>query len=201
MIGVILAGGLGTRLRPLTEHQNKHLLLVAGRAMLSYPLALLADATADYLEAQATAGADVVKIFDSWADGLPDPLFDRMVIAPTRRIVERLCERGVTAPVIGFPKGSGAQMVCYADETGVSALVLDHGTDTRWALSALPQDLPVQGQLDPAVLLAGGDALDAEITRLREAWAGRAHIFNLGHGINLETPPEHVSRLVERVRG
>jgi uroporphyrinogen decarboxylase len=162
---------------------------------------LLADASAAYLTDQVRAGADVVKIFDSWADGLPDPLFDRVVIRPTRRIIERLRADGVSAPVIGFPKGSGPQMVRYAEQTGVNCLSLDHGVDTQWAASALPKTLPVQGQLDPAVLHAGGAALDSEIDRLLSAWAGRPYVFNLGHGIHLDTPPENVTRLIERVRG
>lgn len=161
---------------------------------------LLADASADYLADQVGAGADAVKIFDSWADGLPDPLFDRVVIRPTKRIIDRLRSQGVTAPVIGFPRGAGPQVVRYAEETGIDGLAIDHGMDTRWAASALPKTLPVQGQLDPAVLKAGGAQLDSEIDRLLSAWAGRPYVFNLGHGIHLETPPDHVTQLVERVR-
>ena len=161
---------------------------------------LLADASADYLADQIAAGADTVKIFDSWAEGLPDPLFDRVVIRPTKRIVDRLRNQGVTAPVIGFPRGAGPQAIRYARETGVTALALDHGMDTGWATAALPKSLPVQGQLDPAVLRAGGTQLDDEVDRLLSAWSGRPYVFNLGHGIHLETPPDHVSQLVERVR-
>ena len=161
---------------------------------------LLADASTAYLADQVRAGADVVKVFDSWADGLPDPLFDRVVIRPTRRIVEGLRAEGIKAPVIGFPKGSGPQMVRYAEQTGVDCLSLDHGVDTTWAAANLPTGLPVQGQLDPAVLHAGGAALDGEIDRLLSAWAGRPYVFNLGHGIHLDTPPGNVTRLVERVR-
>jgi len=163
-------------------------------------LDLLADASADYLCAQAKAGVDVLKLFDSWADGLPDPLFDRVVIGPTRRIIDRLRENGITAPVIGFPRGAGPQIVRYAQQTGVNGLAIDHGMDSAWAASALPETLPVQGQLDPAVLKAGGAALDAEIDRLLGAWRDRPYIFNLGHGINLETPPDHVAQLISRVR-
>jgi len=161
---------------------------------------LLADATTTYLADQVKAGADVVKLFDSWADSLPDPLFDRVVIRPTKRIVDGLRAQGISAPVIGFPRGAGPQAVRYAAQTGVTALALDHGMDTQWAASALPKTLPVQGQLDPAVLHAGGEALDKEVDRLLSAWAGRPYVFNLGHGINLETPPEHVTRLMARLR-
>ncbi|MCP2680039.1 uroporphyrinogen decarboxylase [Maricaulaceae bacterium NA33B04] len=161
---------------------------------------LLADASADYLMDQVAAGADAVKIFDSWADSLPDPLFDRVVIRPTKRIVDRLRSEGVTVPIIGFPRGAGPQGVRYAAQTGVTALALDHGMDTGWASSNFQKTLPLQGQLDPAVLRAGGSLLDDEIDRLLSAWAGRPYVFNLGHGIHLETPTDHVSQLIERVR-
>ena len=162
---------------------------------------VLVESSALYLADQAAAGADALKIFDSWADSLPDPLFDRVVIGPTRRIIERLRDMGVDVPVIGFPRGAGPQAVRYAEQTGVTALALDHGMDTEWAASALPKTLPVQGQLDPSVLRAGGAALDAEVDRLLSAWAGRPYVFNLGHGINLSTPPENVTQLMRRIRG
>ena len=162
---------------------------------------LLADATADYLAMQAESGADVLKIFDSWAEGLPTPLFERVVIRPTQRILEGLRSRGIDTPVIGFPKGCGPQAARYASKTGVDGLAIDHGLGTRWAIETLPPTLPVQGQLDPAVLKAGGAALDSEIDRLLSAWAGRPYVFNLGHGINPDVPPEHVAHLVDRVRG
>jgi len=161
---------------------------------------LLADASAHYLKAQADAGANALKLFDSWAEGLPDPLFDRVIIRPTKRIIDRLRDMGVTQPVIGFPRGTGPQAVRYAEQTGIAALALDHGVDTEWARTTLPTDLPVQGQLDPTVLRAGGKALDSEVDRLLSAWAGRPYVFNLGHGIHLDTPPEHVTQLIERVR-
>jgi uroporphyrinogen decarboxylase len=161
----------------------------------------LVESSALYLADQAAAGADALKLFDSWADGLPDPLFDRVVIEPTRKIVARLRELGVTAPVIGFPRGAGPQAVRYAQKTGVTALALDHGVDTGWAMEAFPKDLPLQGQLDPAVLRAGGAVLDAEVDRLLSTWGGRPYVFNLGHGIHLNTPPENVAQLLRRVRG
>ena len=161
---------------------------------------LLAEASAHYLKAQADAGANALKLFDSWAEGLPDPLFDRVIIRPTKLIIDRLREMGVDLPVIGFPRGAGPQAIRYARETGVQCLALDHGVDTGWAREAFPKDLVLQGQLDPAVLRAGGAMLDSEIDRLLSAWSGRPYVFNLGHGIHLETPPENVTRLIERVR-
>ena len=164
-------------------------------------LDLVSDATIDYLAMQAESGADALKLFDSWAEGLPTPLFERVVIRPTKRILDGLKARGIDTPVIGFPKGCGPQAARYANQTGVDMLALDHGLGTRWAIETLPPTLPVQGQLDPAVLKAGGAALDSEIDRLLSAWAGRPYVFNLGHGINPDVPPEHVAHLVERVRG
>ena len=155
-------------------------------------LEILADATARYLVMQARAGAEALKVFDSWAEGLPDPLFDRAVIRPTRRMID--------APIIGFPKGCGPHYPRYVAETGVDAIALDHGLDTGWARKALPNGIPIQGQLDPAALKAGGAALDGEVDRLLAAWSGRPYVFNLGHGISPDVPPDNVARLVARVR-
>lgn len=164
-------------------------------------LALLASATARYLVMQARAGANVLKLFDSWAEGLPEPLFDRVVIAPTKSIIEQVRSAGIDVPIIGFPKGAGTQSARYAAQTGIDALALDHGIDPAWADAALPAGLPVQGQLDPSVLLAGGPALDSEVARILAAWKNRPHIFNLGHGISPDVPIAHVERLIAQVRG
>jgi uroporphyrinogen decarboxylase len=164
-------------------------------------MSVIADATADYLVMQAQAGAEVLKIFDSWAEGLPRPLFDRVVIAPTRRIVDRVRAAGVKTPIIGFPRGAGALYAPYARETGVDAVAMDTGLDPDWVKSALPKDMPVQGQLDPAVLRAGGAALDGEVDRLLAAWKGRPYVFNLGHGTTPDVPIDHVHRLINRIRG
>jgi len=163
-------------------------------------LARIADATARYLIMQAQAGAEVLKIFDSWAEGLPEPLFERVVIEPTRRIVDQVRAAGVSVPIIGFPRGAGAFYARYARETGVTAIALDTGMDPAWAQSMLPEGMPVQGHLDPAVLRAGGDALDRETDRLLDCWAGRPHIFNLGHGITPDVPVAHVHQLLARIR-
>lgn len=163
-------------------------------------LARIADATARYLIMQAQAGAEVLKIFDSWAEGLPEPLFERVVIEPTRRIVDQVRAAGVSVPIIGFPRGAGAFYARYARETGVTAIALDTGMDPAWAQSMLPEGMPVQGHLDPAVLRAGGGALDSETDRLLDCWAGRPHIFNLGHGITPDVPVAHVHQLLARIR-
>ncbi|MEA1940910.1 MAG: uroporphyrinogen decarboxylase [Pseudomonadota bacterium] len=160
----------------------------------------IADATARYLVMQARAGADVLKIFDSWAEGLPEPLFERVVIRPTRRIVEAVRAAGVDVPIIGFPRGAGAFYARYARETGITAIALDTGMDPAWAQSMLPEGMPVQGHLDPAALRAGGKALQSETQRLLDAWSGRPHIFNLGHGITPDVPVAHVHELLACIR-
>jgi uroporphyrinogen decarboxylase len=160
----------------------------------------IADATAEYLVMQAHCGAEVLKIFDSWAEGLPEPLFERVVIRPTKRIVDAVRAAGVTVPIIGFPRGAGAFYGRYARETGITAIALDTGMDPVWAQSILPEGMPVQGHLDPAALRAGGQALDQETDRLLDAWAGRPHVFNLGHGITPDVPVDHVHQLLNRIR-
>jgi uroporphyrinogen decarboxylase len=156
--------------------------------------------TFDYLSGQIEAGADAVQLFDSWAGSLSPAQFEQWVIAPTARIVAALKERHPEVPVIGFPKGAGAKLAAYARETKVDAIGLDETIDPAWAAETLPPDLPVQGNLDPLALLAGGAALETAVGRILSSFAGRPHIFNLGHGIIKETPIAHVERLVELVR-
>ena len=161
----------------------------------------IGDVSITYLRGQIDAGAEAVQLFDSWAGSLAPDEFERWVIAPNARITAALKQSHPDTPIIGFPKGAGAKLTTYAQETGVDALGLDETVDPDWADRALPEGMPVQGNLDPLLLLAGGDALDARIDTVLDAFAGRPHIFNLGHGIGQFTPIEHVERLVARVRG
>ena len=157
--------------------------------------------TVEYLVGQIEAGAEAVQLFDSWAGSLAPPEFSRWVITPNAAIVSQLRARCPGVPIIGFPKGSGEKLVAYARETGVDALGLDETIDPVWAAKNLPEGLPVQGNLDPLLLLAGGEALDAEVTHILDTFAGRPHVFNLGHGIGQTTPLAHVERVLELVRG
>jgi uroporphyrinogen decarboxylase len=163
-------------------------------------IAAIEAMTIDYLSGQIAAGADAVQLFDSWAGSLAPAQFDQWVIAPTARIVSALHQRHPGVPIIGFPKGAGTKLAAYAHETGVDALGLDETVDPAWAARALPENLPLQGNLDPIVLLAGGAALEIAVARILSSFAGRPHIFNLGHGIVKETPIAHVERLLELVR-
>lgn len=157
--------------------------------------------TIDYLSDQIAAGVDAVQLFDSWAGSLSPDQFRQWVIAPNAAIVRGLKARHPGTPIIGFPKGAGAKLIDYARETGVDALGLDETLDPRWAARELPATMPVQGNLDPLALIAGGETLDRAVDDILDALAGRPHIFNLGHGILPDTPIAHVERLVARVRG
>jgi uroporphyrinogen decarboxylase len=157
--------------------------------------------TVDYLLGQIAAGAEAVQLFDSWAGSLAPDQFERWVIAPNAAIADAVRARYPGVPVIGFPKGAGAKLPAYARETGVDAVGLDETIDPLWAMRELPEKLPVQGNLDPLLLLAGGTALERRAEWILAAFAGRPHVFNLGHGIDKETPLAHVERLLEIVRG
>jgi uroporphyrinogen decarboxylase len=159
------------------------------------------EVTFGYLSGQIEAGAEAVQLFDSWSGSLAPNEFERWVIAPTARLVERLAAEHPGVPVIGFPKGAGGKLGAYARETRVTAVGVDETVDPAWADSALPPGLPVQGNLDPLALLAGGDALQTAVRRILDAFAGRPHIFNLGHGILQDTPIAHVDQLVALVKG
>lgn len=157
--------------------------------------------TVEYLAGQIMAGAEAVQLFDSWAGSLAPSEFERWVIAPNAAIVSAIHARFPTVPVIGFPKGAGEKLSAYARETGVDALGLDETIDPHWAHANLPAALPVQGNLDPLLLIAGGEELELQTLRVLEAFADRPHVFNLGHGIGQTTPLEHVGQLLSLVRG
>jgi uroporphyrinogen decarboxylase len=142
-----------------------------------------------------------VQLFDSWAGSLSPAQFEQWVIAPTARLVSELKNRHPEVPVIGFPKGAGGKLTAYARETGVDAIGLDETVDPAWAARELPAELPVQGNLDPLALVAGGEPLETAAARILDAFAGRPHIFNLGHGILQDTPIAHVEQLIGIVKG
>ncbi len=160
----------------------------------------IVDISVDYLSGQIKAGADAVQLFDSWAGSLSPAQFDRWVIAPNRAIVDKLRARHPDAVIIGFPKGAGGKLLAYVEGTGVDALGLDETVDPVWANRILPSGLPVQGNLDPLALMAGGAELTRAVDHILASFEGRPHIFNLGHGIDKDTPIAHVDALVQSVR-
>ncbi len=167
--------------------------------------ALLLDrliaSTADYLIAQAEAGAEVLMIFDSWAGVLSEPDFVKYVVAPTQRVIEQVKARFPQIPFIGFPRGAGLLYPLYTAATGVAGIGLDTTVPLTFAAENLQPLATVQGNLDPEVLRAGGARMVTETRRIISALANKAHIFNLGHGIHKDTPPDHVAELAKVVRG
>lgn len=161
---------------------------------------IITQATAEYLCRQIEAGAEVLQLFDSWAGVLTEEEFRRWVIGPTAKVISLIKGRYPGIPVIGFPRGAGLLYETYVDETGVDAVGLDSTVPAGWAAAALQPKLPVQGNLDPLALLAGGAALERGAYAVLEALAGGPFVFNLGHGIVKETPPAHVERLMEILR-
>jgi uroporphyrinogen decarboxylase len=164
-------------------------------------LALLVETTAHHLAAQAKAGAEVLQIFESWAEGLSEPMFERLVLAPTTALVKRTRALGVTAPIIGFPRGGGHHLARYAAETGITAVGLDTSVPTARVRGALPSRMPLQGNLDPQLLVVGGEALRAGVREVLTAFGDSPHIFNLGHGITPNASPDNVSAMIAAVRG
>lgn len=163
-------------------------------------LDVLVEASALYLAMQVDAGAQALQIFESWAEGLAEPLFERLVIGPHKALIARLRELGVTVPIIGFPRGCGALADRYAQDVPSDAVGL--GTETPLAQGlAIQKHRAIQGALDPLLLRAGGPALLARTEALIAAWGGGPYVFNLGHGILPDTPIPHVEAVLSLVTG
>ena len=161
----------------------------------------LVDASASYLIHQLRAGADAVQIFDTWAGILPADEFGRWCIEPTQRIIAKVREQVPHATVIGFPRGVGAALLRYVEDVPVDAVGLDWTADPVFVRDQVQRRVPVQGNLDPLALVAGGAALDRAVDRVLEAFSDGPFIFNLGHGILPQTPIAHVEQMLARVRG
>ena len=143
----------------------------------------------------------MVKLFDSWAGALPGPRFARYAIEPVRRIAAALRAAHPEVPLIGFPRGAGASYAAYAEATGAACVALDTAVDPAWAAARLQPGRCVQGNLDPLLLVTGGAALVDGTRRLVDAFAGGAHVFNLGHGITPDADPRNVELLLRTIRG
>ena len=161
----------------------------------------LVDVSSDYLVRQLRAGAQAVQIFDSWSGVLPVAEFERWCLAPVRAIIEKVRAQEPGARIIAFPRGATSHLRRFADLPGIRGLGLDTSVDPDWAAREVPASVTLQGNLDPIAILTGGRGLDEGADRILSAFAGRPHIFNLGHGILPETPIAHVEQLLRRVRG
>jgi uroporphyrinogen decarboxylase len=194
-VATYMVAGEGSR-----DQHDTRAMAYRDRAGFQAIIEAITATTIEYLGGQIAAGAEAVQLFDSWAGSLAPAEFERWVIAPNAAIVTALKARFPDVPVIGFPKGAGEKLPAYARETGVDAIGVDETIDPLWAAKALPAGLPVQGNLDPLALLAGGDELDGRARTILDAFADRPHVFNLGHGIGKETPIAHVEQLLALVR-
>ena len=195
-VATYMVAGEGSR-----DQHDTRALAYRDRAGFQAIIDAIVAVTVQYLIGQIEAGAEAVQLFDSWSGSLAPSEFERWVIAPNAAIVQQLKARYPNVPVIGFPKGAGEKLAAYARETGVDAIGIDETIDPLWAARELPAGMPVQGNLDPLLLLAGGAELEQQALRILEAFADRPHVFNLGHGIGQTTPVEHVGQLLALVRG
>ena len=164
-------------------------------------LSALVESSADYLIGQARAGANVLKIFESWAEGLAPDLFDRLVLNPTRDIISRIRAAGIDVPILGFPRGSGLNAIRYAHETGITAIAAGTQMPLDDFRATLPENMPIQGNLDPLALRIGGTTLYRSVEAVLRDAAGGPHIFNLGHGVTPDVKIENVQAVVDHIRG
>jgi len=161
----------------------------------------ITEATIFYLSKQIEAGAEVVKLFDSWAGSLPGKDFAKYALAPAARIIRALKARHPNTPIIAFPREAGDQYIGFAKATGADCVALDNSVSADWAAANIQTDGCVQGNLAPHHMVDGGQALVDETKRIVAAFSTGPHIFNLGHGITPDADPDNVARMIEAVRG
>lgn len=195
-VATYMVAGEGSR-----DHHDTRALAYRDPSAFQAIIDAITEVTIEYLSGQVEAGAEGLQLFDSWSGSLAPAEFERWVIAPNARIASAMQQRYPHVPVIGFPKGAGEKLSAYARETGVNAVGVDETIDPLWAARELPANMPVQGNLDPLLLLSGGPELERQTIRILEAFADRPHVFNLGHGIGQHTPIENVEALLKIVRG
>ncbi len=194
-VATYMVAGRGT-----PDQAPAHALKSAGRATFVSLIDTLTEATIAYLSAQIDAGAEVVKLFDSWAGSLKGRDFDDFALAPAKRIISALKARHPDIPVIAFPREAGERYVGFAKATGADGVALDSSVSAEWAAAHVQKDGCVQGNLDQRLLVTGGEELVRETKRVVRAFAGGPHIFNLGHGITPDADPDNVQRMIDAVR-
>ena len=177
-----------------------HALREGNLALFDQVIDRLTDSTIEYLDMQVKAGAEVVKIFDSWAGSLKGDAFEKYAVEPTRRITSALKERHPGLPIIGFPREAGDGYIGFHGKTGVDCVALDNSVTPEWGATHVQKDGCVQGNLASSHMVTGGQALIDEVRHVRDAFSGGAHIFNLGHGITPDADPDNVSLMIETLR-
>lgn len=194
-VATYMIAGRGTK-----DQGPAHALKASDRATFAALIDRIAEATVEYLSAQVQAGAEVVKLFDSWAGSLKGQDFQDFAVAPVARIIRELKARHPGLPVIAFPREAGEAYIGFARATGADCVALDNSVSPEWAAEHVQAGGCVQGNLDPALMVTGGDALVEGTRRVVRAFAKGPHIFNLGHGITPEADPENVALMVRTVR-
>jgi len=194
-VATYMIAGRGTR-----DQGPAHALKAADRTTFAALIDLLTDATVEYLSMQVAAGAEVVKLFDSWAGSLKGADFTEFAVEPTRRIIAALKDRHPGLPVIAFPREAGEGYIGFARATGADCVALDNSVSADWAAANVQVDGCVQGNLAPQHMVTGGQALVDEAQRIVRTFRGGPHIFNLGHGITPDADPENVAAMIAAVR-
>lgn len=194
-VATYMIAGRGT-----SDQGPAHALKAENRAVFEGIIARLTEATIEYLSAQIEAGAEVVKLFDSWAGSLSGADFDRYATEPTRQIIAALKARHPDVPVIAFPREAGEKYIGFARATGADCVALDNSVSPDWAAAHVQVDGCVQGNLAPSHMVTGGAALVEETRKVVQAFAGGPHIFNLGHGITPDADPDNVQQMIDAVR-
>lgn len=194
-VATYMIAGRGTK-----DQGPAHALKAADRATFAGLIDVLTEATIDYLSAQVEAGAEVVKLFDSWAGSLKGQDFDDFAVAPAARIISELKARHPGLPIIAFPREAGEGYVGFAKKTGADCVAIDNSVSADWAAANVQVDGCVQGNLDPRHMVTGGDALVQATREVVKAFSKGPHIFNLGHGITPDADPENVALMIETIR-
>ncbi|SIO53260.1 uroporphyrinogen decarboxylase [Rhodovulum sp. ES.010] len=195
-VATYMIAGRGT-----PDQAPAHKLKAEDRETFDALMELLTASTIEYLSKQVEAGAEVVKIFDSWAGSLKGEDFTRYALEPAKRIIAELKSRHPGLPCIAFPREAGEQYVGFAKATGADCVALDNSVDAGWAAENVQVDGCVQGNMDPKLMVTGGQKLIDETKRIKEAFSKGPHIFNLGHGITPDADPENVTVMLEALRG
>lgn len=195
-VATYMVAGRGT-----PDQGPAHALKASDRATFQGLIDILTEGTIAYLSAQVEAGAEVIKLFDSWAGSLKGQDFDDFALAPARRIIAALKARHPGLPVIAFPREAGPRYEGFARATGADCVALDSSVSADWAAAHVQKDGCVQGNLDQRLLVTGGEELVAETKRVVRAFSGGPHIFNLGHGITPDADPDNVQRMIDAIRG
>ncbi|MCA2010863.1 uroporphyrinogen decarboxylase [Pararhodobacter sp. CCB-MM2] len=195
-VATYMVAGRGTK-----DQGPAHEFITRDRAGFAALISALEAATIEYLSAQVEAGAEVVKLFDSWAGSLKGQDFDDFALKPAQRIIAALKARHPNLPIIAFPREAGDRYIGFAKATGADCVAIDNSVSADWAAENVQKDGCVQGNLAPHHMVEGGEALVSETKRIVKAFSKGPHIFNLGHGITPDADPENVHRMLEAIRG